>query len=53
MDWVRTELPMPPRQAHASLRLDADVPEWFRAQGRGCQTKINAILRSQFEHNTM
>ncbi len=52
MDWVRTELPMPRRKAHASLRIDADVLDWFRAQGRGYQTKINAILRSYFEQHT-
>ena len=52
MDWVTAELPKPRRKAHASLRLDADMLDWFRAQGRGYQTKINAILRSYFEHYT-
>ncbi len=52
MDWVTTELPMPRRKAHASLRIDADVLDWFRAQGRGYQTKINAVLRSYFEQHT-
>lgn len=52
MDWVRTELPTPRRKAHASLRIDADVLDWFRAQGRGYQTKINALLRSYFEQHT-
>jgi len=28
-----------------TLRLDADVLEWFRAQGKGYQTRINALLR--------
>jgi uncharacterized protein (DUF4415 family) len=51
IDWVRTELPRPSRKAHMTLRLDADVHEWFRAQGRGYQTKINAILRSYFEQH--
>jgi uncharacterized protein (DUF4415 family) len=52
MDWVTTELPVPRRKVHASLRLDADMLDWFRGQGRGYQTKINAILRSYFEHHT-
>ena len=52
MDWVTTKLPMPRRKAHASLRIDADVLDWFRAQGRGYQTRINAILRSYFEQQT-
>jgi uncharacterized protein (DUF4415 family) len=29
-----------------TIRVDADVLEWFRKEGRGYQTRINAILRS-------
>jgi uncharacterized protein (DUF4415 family) len=29
-----------------SLRLDADVLAWFKAHGRGYQTRINAVLRA-------
>ena len=29
-----------------SLRVDADVLEWFKAQGPGYQTRINAVLRA-------
>lgn len=29
-----------------SLRVDHDVLEWFREQGRGYQTRINAVLRA-------
>jgi uncharacterized protein (DUF4415 family) len=29
-----------------SLRLDADVLEWFKAFGPGYQTRINSILRA-------
>lgn len=32
-----------------NLRLDADLVEWFRGQGRGYQTRINAVLRSFYE----
>jgi len=28
-----------------TLRLDADVLEWFRAQGKGYQSRINLLLR--------
>jgi uncharacterized protein (DUF4415 family) len=52
MDWIRTELPVRRPKAHASLRIDADVLAWFRAQGSGYQTKINAILRSYYEQHT-
>ena len=33
-------------KASISLRLDADVLEWFKAQGRGYQTRMNAVLRA-------
>ena len=45
-DWSRAQVTMPrPKQA-ISVRLDADVLNFFRAGGRGYQTRINAVLRS-------
>ena len=32
-----------------SLRLDADILEFFRKTGKGYQTRINAVLRSFVE----
>ena len=32
-----------------TVRLDADVVEWFRLQGKGYQTRMNAVLRSYYE----
>ncbi|HNC75191.1 MAG TPA: BrnA antitoxin family protein, partial [Elusimicrobiota bacterium] len=29
-----------------SIRIDNDVLDWFRHQGRKYQTRINAVLRS-------
>ncbi len=29
-----------------SLRVDADVLQWFKAQGPGYQKRINAVLRA-------
>ena len=37
--------PVPPK-AFIALRLDADVLSWFKAQGPGYQTRINAVLRA-------
>jgi len=31
------------------IRLDADVLEWFKAQGKGYQSRINAVLRAHKE----
>ncbi len=52
MDWATTALPLPRRKAHTTLRLDADLLDWFRAQGRGYQTRINAVLRGYFEQRS-
>lgn len=37
--------PVPPKTS-VSLRIDADVLEWFKAQGPGYQTRMNAVLRA-------
>lgn len=37
--------PQPPKTA-ISLRVEQDVLEWFKAQGPGYQTRINAVLRA-------
>jgi len=37
--------PVPPK-ASISLRVDSDVLEWFKAQGAGYQTRMNAVLRA-------
>ncbi len=46
--WRRGLQPVPPKQL-VSLRIDADVLAWFRAQGRGYQSRMNALLRAFME----
>lgn len=43
---VRDGLKIAPPKTSVSLRIDADVLEWFKARGAGYQTRINAILRA-------
>lgn len=45
--WKSAELVMPagPKE-RVTLRLDADVLDYFRSAGRGYQTRINAVLRA-------
>lgn len=38
------------RKVLLSLRIDHDVLEWFREQGPGYQTRMNAVLRAYMEH---
>ena len=45
--WTRA-VPNPffkPVKTHASVRIDADVMAWLKSQGKGYQTRMNAILR--------
>jgi len=39
----------PPNKQPVTIRLDADVLEWFRKQGPGYQTRINRLLRRYME----
>jgi uncharacterized protein (DUF4415 family) len=49
VDWTNP-LPEPPRpKAVLNMRVDADVFDFFKSQGKGYQTKINAVLRSYVE----
>lgn len=34
------------RKEQISLRVDKDVLEWYRAQGAGWQTRMNAVLKA-------
>lgn len=43
--FSRAIVEWPPRKASVTMRLDADVLGWFKAQGRGYQTRINRLLR--------
>jgi len=37
--------PGPGRKKSVTIRLDSDVVNWFKAQGKGWQTKMNWALR--------
>lgn len=43
---VRHGLKVVPPKSAISLRLDQDVLEWFKNQGPGYQTRMNAVLRA-------
>lgn len=44
---AKVRLPKPKKTI--TIRLDADVLEWYRSQGKGYQTRINAILKAYKE----
>jgi uncharacterized protein (DUF4415 family) len=48
--WRNARLARPgPGKTSVHLRIDNDVLEWFRAQGPGYPTRINAVLRAYAE----
>jgi uncharacterized protein (DUF4415 family) len=50
LDWMEQATAMFPRpKERVTVRLDPDVLDWLKAQGRGYQTGINANLRAYYE----
>lgn len=47
--WKNAKVVFPGQKQAISIRLDDDVLEWFKAQGKGYQSRINAVLRSYME----
>ena len=48
---LRRGLKPVPRKKQLTLRIDADVVAWYKAQGLGYQTRINALLRAYMEES--
>jgi uncharacterized protein (DUF4415 family) len=46
---VRQGLPIDKNKTQVTLRIDHDVLEWFKSQGKGYQTQINRLLRAYME----
>lgn len=50
--WEHADIHAPSENKEAvSLRIEADVLEWFKAQGRGHTTRMAAVLRHFYEHH--
>ncbi len=47
--WERAAVDFPPPKKQLTVRLDADVLDWLRSQGKGYQTRMNAMLRALME----
>lgn len=48
--FVRAKQVQPPQtKQQVTLRIDSDILEWFRNQGKGYQTMINNVLRAYKE----
>ena len=49
IDWTKARVVLPPGKESVTLRVDQDVLDWFRKQGKGYQTRMNAVLRAYKE----
>jgi uncharacterized protein (DUF4415 family) len=47
--WKRARVVMPSGKTSIHLRVDTDIFEWFKGQGEGHLTRMNAVLRSYVE----
>jgi uncharacterized protein (DUF4415 family) len=50
---VRRGLKPVARKEQLTIRIDGDVLEWYRRQGPGYQTRINALLRAYMQEHRM
>jgi uncharacterized protein (DUF4415 family) len=41
----------PRTKTQLTLRVDTDVLEWYKKQGRGYQTRINQLLRAYMQEH--
>ncbi len=48
-EWFKNAVVHPPLKKSITIRLDADVLNWFKSQGPGYQTRINMLLRKYME----
>lgn len=48
---VRRNFKPVPRKKQLTLRVDSDVVEWYKKQGRGYQTRINSLLRAYMKEH--
>lgn len=45
VDWSNAIAAYPIQKNAISIRLDSDVIDFFKSEGKGYQTRINAVLR--------
>lgn len=43
------DMKVSPGKKAIALRVDTDVLEWLKSQGKGYQSRINAVLRAYYE----
>ena len=49
-DWANASLELPKPKIGVHIKLDADIIAFFKKEGGGYQTRINAALESYVKH---
>ena len=49
--WEEVVIVIPSKKL-VCLRIDQNILDWFREQGKGYQTRMNAVLRAYMEAHT-
>lgn len=47
--WIRAAKALPPTKKQITLRIDAEVLEFFKHTGKRYQSRMNAVLRAYVE----
>ena len=50
--WNRARVVMPRGKTSVHLRLDSDIVDWFKQEGKGHLTRMNAVLRAYVDSHT-
>ena len=48
--WANAKMVTPITKQAVSIRLDSDILDWFKSQGKGYQSTINNVLRTYINH---
>lgn len=48
--WEKAKLVKPITKKAVSIRVDSDIIDWFKSQGKGYQSLMNSVLRSYVNH---
>lgn len=47
--FKNARLVMPHAKKQVTMRIDEDVIEWFKTQGKGYQTRMNSVLKAYMQ----
>jgi uncharacterized protein (DUF4415 family) len=49
VDWSKASVELPRPKVSFTMRYDPEILEWFREQGQGYQSKMNAVLKAYID----